>query len=145
MLVWNLWFTITTLVLRLCAQSWLVIDHKSQVTMHYLLHTLLVCERSLFAGYSLYTTHYSYHTHYPYHTPTLQSSCVTKTFPVSTDTSLQHELYYLKFSSLWCFHNVCFQYVFICYNVAAKLKNHCEIKYQYFSIYFSVCVLCCYL
>ena len=36
MLVWNLWFIIITLLLGLCPQSRVVIDHKSQPTMHYL-------------------------------------------------------------------------------------------------------------
>ena len=40
MLVWNLWFTIATLVLRLCPQGLVVIDHKSLATMHYLLHII---------------------------------------------------------------------------------------------------------
>ena len=32
MLVWDLQFTITTLVLTHCFQSWVIVDHKSQTT-----------------------------------------------------------------------------------------------------------------
>jgi len=38
MVVWDLWFTITSLVLRPHPHGRVVIDHKSLATMHYLLH-----------------------------------------------------------------------------------------------------------
>ena len=40
MLVWDLWFTITTLVLWFCPQSQVVIGHKSQATVLYLCHCM---------------------------------------------------------------------------------------------------------
>ena len=79
------------LVLRLCARSRVVIDHKSQATMHYLSHILPIFEWSLFAEWKMW-----YYSLFIPYSPTLQSSYVTKTFPVSTDTSLQHELYVLS-------------------------------------------------
>ena len=41
-IVWDLWFTNTTHVLGPQCWSWVVIDHKFQATVNYLLYTMLM-------------------------------------------------------------------------------------------------------
>ena len=49
MVVWHVWFTVITLVPRLGPRNLrVVIDHKSQATMQYLLHILLWLSRTNF-------------------------------------------------------------------------------------------------